>query len=351
MAIPFFFYVIAAGPAAGDTVVLTDGSRIVGTIERLSDGKLVITTAFAGTIEIDATLLQSLKTDRKINMAFASGDRLLGPVVWPDGPETPVIETGVGPITVAIEKVTAIWPEGADSPEVLAAKAEAETKLAAVTPDWSVTVEAGGTMTEGNTDTLTGMGKVEVLRKTSRDLLKFYLAAIYGEEDNARTQNEYKGGVLFEGNITDRWFWYARTELEFDEFEDIDLRATAAAGAGYYWIKEDDHELKTRGGLGYRHETFDDGSSEDAAIVDLGLDYRLDILTWAQFTHSTTYSPDIERWSDYRLTLDTAMAIPLADSEKWKLKFGIQNKYNSHPAPGIDRLDNLYYANIVVGIK
>jgi len=86
-------------------------------------------------------------------------------------------------------------------------------------------------------------------------------------------------------------------------------------------------------------------------LDELGLDYRLDITPWAQFTHSTVWAPNIEQLGDYRLTLDTALALPLANSDVWKLKLGIANEYNSDPQPGFDRLDNTYYANIVLEVK
>jgi len=339
------------GSAFGDTVVLTDGSQLVGTIQQINDGKLIIATDFAGTLQIDASKIKSLSTGGNIHVELASGDQLLGPVGLSESAEGMVVESAVGPISFSSGDIAALWPKGGEHPDFVAKKAEMEAAVEAAKPQWSATLEAGGTRTEGNTDTLTGRGLFEVRRTTAEDLLKFYLSADYGENNKVRNRNEYKGGILFESSLADRWYWYTRMELEYDEFENIDLRATAAAGAGYYWLKNPDHELKTRAGGGYRHEAYADGTSSDDAIVDLGLDYRLDIKQWAQFTHSTTYSPDIQRWSDYRLSCDTAFAFPLANTDVWKLKIGMRNDYNSHPQPGLDRLDNTYYANIVLEIK
>jgi len=139
-------------------------------------------------------------------------------------------------------------------------------------------------------------------------------------------------------------------ELEYDEFEDLDLRATAAAGLGRYWIKKDEHEFKTRAGLGYRHEAFNNGVTRDDAIADLGMDYRVDIAPWLQFTHSGTFIPSLEDFGDYRLNLDTAFIFPLKN-DAWKLKLGMRNDYNSNPTGDLERLDNTYYANILVEIK
>jgi putative salt-induced outer membrane protein YdiY len=342
---------LVTGGASGDTILLNDGSQLVGTIEQIHGGKLAIVTDFAGRLEIDASKMKSLTTDGNVHVELASGDQLVGPVQLAAEAEEMVVESAVGAISFSSGDIAALWAEGGEHPDFLVKKAEMEAAVEAAKPKWSATLEAGGSRTEGNTDTLTGRGLFEVRRTTADDLLKFYLSADYGENNEVRNRNEYKGGILFESSLTERWYWYARTELEYDEFENIDLRATAAAGAGYYWLKKPDHELKTRAGGGYRHEAYDDGTSSDDAIVDLGLDYLLDIKTWTRFTHSTTYTPDIERWSNYRLSCDTAFAFPLANTDVWKLKIGMRNDYNSHPQPGLDRLDNTYYANIVLEIK
>lgn len=343
-------WLVASQTAFGGVVITTDGSRLVGTIERLADSKLIIVTEIAGRLEIDATKVVAISSDEPVTVEFASGDRLVGTIDVLDGEASSVIHTMLGDVTFATTKVTAIWQPGADSPEVVALRKEAEDTRRALTPEWTLTLEAGGVRKEGNTDTLDAQGRFDLQRKTKDDLLKFFLAADYSEQDDKRSRNEYRGGMSYENMLTERAYWYTRLEMEYDEFENLDLRSTAAAGVGYYWLKKDDHEFKNRIGLGYRHESFNTGVTEDEAVLDLGLDYRVDIAPWLQFTQSTTYSPDFEEFDDYRLDLDTAVVLPLK-SDILKLKMGVRNEYNSRPQPGIDRLDNTYYANLVLELR
>ncbi len=345
------FGLFVANAAVADTVLTADGSRIVGTIEQLTDGKLTISTEFAGRIEIDSSKIKSITTDRKINVALKSGDRLVGVVELPADADAQVVNTAMGPITIDTRDITAIWSESAENPEIVAVRTQLEVEKEAMTPKWTATLEAGGVRTEGNTDTLSARGRFDLRRKTPDDFTKFYLAAEYAEQDDKRNRNEYKGGILYENLLSNRWDWYTRLEMEYDEFENLDLRATATAGVGYYWLKKPEHELQTRIGAGYRHQAYNNGETTDSAVLDLGLDYRLDVTPWVQFTHSTVYSPDVEEFNDYRLTLDTALAVPLGNSDIWKLKLGVTNEYNSQPQPGLDRLDNTYYANIVLELK
>ncbi len=331
----------------GDTVFTSDGSKLVGKIEQMAGGKLKIASALFGHVEIDSSQIVAFEFDEPLTVEFESGDRLVGTMAAGDEQRTSTMRTALGALDVSAGQIKSMWPPGSESPELAAVKAEAAETKRAYAPEWKSTFEAGGSRKEGNTDTLDARGRFDLRRKTAVDMLHFYLAAEYSEQNDSRTTNEYRGGMNYEYTIDDHWSWYARMELEFDEFEDLDLRATAASGGTYYWLKKPHHELKNRFGAGYRHEAYQGDRTNDSAVIDLGLDYRLDVVPWARFTHSTTYSPDFEEFNDYRLDLDTALLIPFKD-DRFKLKVGMRNEYNSSPQPGFDRLDNTYYANIVV---
>ena len=58
----------------GDAVFTSDGSKIVGRIERFGGGKLVIVTEIAGKLEIDADMITAFAVDEPLTVAFESGD-------------------------------------------------------------------------------------------------------------------------------------------------------------------------------------------------------------------------------------------------------------------------------------
>ena len=336
--------------AAGDVVTTSDGSRFVGTVEKIANGRLVIHTEIAGRLEIDASKVTGISTESSVSVVFRSGDTLVGRIVESPDRDVSVVRSGLGDIRISPSDITLLWPAGTENPELVAVREEAQAEIQAAQPKWTTTLEGGVTRTEGNTDTLQGRGRFDAKRVTPNEILHFYVAGKYAEQNDARTTNEYYGGIRFESLVSDRKYWYARTELEFDEFEDIDLRATAAVGRGYYWLKEPDRELKTSIGLGYRHEAYDGGRTENDAVIDLSLDYRRDISPWVQFTHSAIFNPDFEDFDNYRLALDTALLIPFKnDRMTWKI--GVRNEYNSRPQPGFERLDNTYYTSIVLKLE
>ena len=345
-------------------VTLSDGSTLLGVVTRLDEGKLILETQFAGTLEIDAEMIVAIQTDETVNVGVDTGDRLVGPIEWKNEIDRAVVQTELGGIPVDVKRIDAIWPKDGKSPETLALEAqidEAKAEVEAALPKWEFTLEIGVLSKEGNTEEFTARGKIEARRKTPKDLLRLYVAGDYGETRNLRDTAEVFGGAYYEYLFTKRFFGYGKIELEYDEFENIELRLSTALGVGYYWIKKPEHELKTRGGVGFLHETYLPEWNADGARFrvdpkntvqsELGLDYRLDVAPWMQFVHGTTYYPTFESIRDYRLVSDTGLIFPLGDSDIWKLKIGAEYEYKSLPIGDADRLDQTYYANILLDLK
>ena len=103
--------------------------------------------------------------------------------------------------------------------------------------------------------------------RTDVDRLLVYIQGRYAKQDGSRSENEIFGGMDLEVDLSDRWFVFGKTYLEFDEFENLDLRARATAGMGYFLIRQDHQELKLRAGVGFQHESFDDGTSENDGVL------------------------------------------------------------------------------------
>ena len=131
---------LVTGTAFGDTVVFTDGSQLVGTIQQINDGKLIIATDFAGTLEIDASKIKSLSTGGNIHVELTSGDQLVGPVRPSETAEDMVVESAVGAISFSSGDIAVLWPEGGEHPDFVAKKAEMEAAVEAAKPQWSATL-------------------------------------------------------------------------------------------------------------------------------------------------------------------------------------------------------------------
>jgi hypothetical protein len=98
--------------------------------------------------------------------------------------------------------------------------------------------------------------------------------------------------------------------------------------------------------LGYRYESFNDGTNDSLPILDLGLEHYWKFITWADMTNKLTYTPSITDFGDYLLTHDSGVNIPLGLSQFWNIRFGLRNDYKSMPADGRKQLDTSYYSRL-----
>ena len=344
-------YIVAilmtTGAVSADVVSLSDGSRLVGTITHLADGKLTMKTSFADALELDAANIVSIETDKPVNVEQLDGKELKGNIAWDASQEKAVIKTDSAEVGMPLADMTLIWPDGTKSPKQLAEEAAAE----AAKPKWGFTAEIGAVAKDGNTEETTVRGGLALTRTWPKNTLKFWARGDYGEQNEVRNSAEAKGGIDYEHNFTKRFFGFAKTEVEYDEFESIDIRWLSAGGVGYYWFKDKDFELKNRIGPGYLHEEYRDGRKEDTGILDIGLVAMWNITDWLTLNHDTAYYPTFEGIEDYRIVSDTAFLVPLGDGRAWHLKFGALYEYNSLPDPGRERLDETYYTSIVFDIK
>jgi len=354
-----------------DEILLDDGSRVVGQITSIVDNQVAISTAFAGDLKIDAQRLRGITTAQPMAVTLASGDRVVGTLNYDATAGQRVTGGTLGDVPVALGDVRSVWPAAdadaataaavsdPEAREVIARTQERVKELEAEVVElekaqkslWSVRLQAGLSGQSGNTESIAVRGRVEGKRESANDRLFLFGSGRYSRENSVVSANEIIGGARLEVDITPRLYAFAKVELEYDEIENIDLRALATGGLGYFWIREDDEHLKTSFGVGYQFEAYRNGGNESEAILDIGLDYRKAIAPWILFTHTTQYYPTLDEISEFRLVLNTGFEIPLTTDKKWKLKIGVENRYNSQPPPATKRMDTFYFADLVLDFQ
>lgn len=349
------FAILSVTPQlAADQLELEDGSILIGSVISLNETTIHFDTSFAGEVEIDRGAVVRIRVGETVNVGLTTGDRLVGPVTVDPSTNETAVETQVGNIIVDIEQIDAIWAVGAESPAERALREALADEVDKYKPDWRFTLELGVEGTDGTTDTFDAFGRADLYRDTYNDSLNLFLLGRYGTLEDARDESEVQLGAYYEYRFeaTDqRLYVYGRGLNEYDEFENIRYRGELAAGPGYYWIREEDHELKTRAGVGLRHESFLDATpDETSGLIELGLNYRLDIQEWLRFTSEIVWTPTFNGLDDYRLTNDNALRIPIGDSEIWALKFGVLFEYDPIVPPGIENLEVTYYSAVSLNI-
>lgn len=345
---PALLYVVLAvgllpANALADRLYLAGGSQVYGQLVGLDQGELVFRTEFAGELKVEAGSVRGLTTEQAMVVALDGDQRLVGRLVYRPGRDRQIVAGTVGgDVELAVGRIEALWPPDQPSPELRRLRALQRTAASV----WSGSLAIGVTGSEGNTQRLSLNGQAEARRETDFDRLLLRLAGNFAQEEGEQTENEVIGLGRLERDFSDRWFVFGSLELERDRFENLDLRALLDAGLGYFFIREENQEWKGRAGAGYQLEAFEE-RTEEAGVLSLGYDYRVDVAERLRFIHNLTYTPDFTApASDYRLDSNAAIRVPIGGSEAWNLKLGVRNQYDSSPQPGIEKLDTTYFLNL-----
>ncbi len=327
---------LAAGIQA-DQIKMSDGSVIIGSVKQILDGKVKVSTGFAGDLEIDSAKISSISTDGKINAATASG-KALGAF----GEDGFVADGSSQP--VALSDVTAAWAEGAADPTLPKGRKwayEASVDISGKTSN-SEKADFGA----GIRATLTG----------PKDRLALYLNGKHGRDNHVTTDKEVVGGADYERRIKEsRHTVYGRGEYEYDRINDLDPSITAAAGYGIYALDKEDFKIRLRLGLSYLYKDYISDKDTDSSMgLDANYHHEFKVKqvlgceNLGTLVTDVTYTPSLEDMDDYRLYHESSLSMPLGGPKFWVLRIGVSNDYYNKVAIGRKHLDTNYFAKLVL---
>ncbi|MFW5803152.1 MAG: DUF481 domain-containing protein [Verrucomicrobiota bacterium] len=330
-----------------DTVTTSDGSILNGRIAGIANGTLELESKFAGSLEISLEHITRLQTDQAYAIDLVDGNRLVGELEHNDEGSL-TVRSALGAISISVDSIVAMNAKGsAPAPPPQTAPSEDSPPAP---PEWSYegTVDIGGKT--GNSERLSTAASVAATRTHGGETLRLHAAAEKVEDDGNTSSDERSGGIDFERVIGNNHSWYTRIEMARDDVEQIDLRTTAALGYGYYLIRRDDHKLRLRAGSLFRHESYSNAEDEQTAGIDLGMRDDWQLTDALRMINEVNYTPSIEDTADYRILQSSSLETPLQlTNGNLRLRLGITNEYDSQPAPGLEKLDTLYFTRLVFG--
>jgi hypothetical protein len=240
---------LAACSGGADVVATIDGANLIGTITKITPKTLEMDTSYAGAITVKMEQVKSVETTTPITTRLTDETTITGTTVLGADKQLHITSEGKAS-TVPVDKLMVSWQPGAAPPPE---SGEGH---------WVYTVGADIAGKSGNSDESSTNILVDLALVTRLDELKLYGSYRHAEQESEETSDESIAGASYTAFLYDPWGWYVRGEVERDEFEDIDLRTTLAAGLSYRPINSDERMLKFFLGLGYRHESFEDGTDE-----------------------------------------------------------------------------------------
>lgn len=315
---------LIAGAAIADTITTKDGSTINGTIEEVDSISISIKTEFGLVIAIDQTQIESFTTDNPKFVSTEGGDGQKGKLIT--GNEVEAAPKAAPTVTGA--------PPARKS-------------------DWAHEATFDYTGKSGNSSATGMAGSYRATRAKEDNKLEFYTAINFQDTDGVKSADDLKFGGQYTNNISEKYFWYVRSEFGQDAIKAIDLYGNASYGYGKSLLNTETRTLDIRAGLGYRYETYDDTTTRadvSSASLDIGLTHN-ESFKWGDIVNRITLTPSVDDFSSIRVVHDTNLQLPLK-AEGWTLRFGISTDYDSEAdLSNKDKLDITYYTRLALKWK
>ncbi len=320
------------GSPAADEVLLKNGDRLTGKIERLADGKLTVNTELFGTLTVDLQDVRTFSTQAPIRLDFSDGTTVNQSVSAAEDGNIAITQEGVlAPQTLPLANVVAI-----NKPPV----------------KWTGSVGASFTLTQGNSETESVNVGISLLRRAEIDRSTFEAAYLFGRQtdpdtdDRSTTQDKWFAALQYDHFFSQKLYGHATTRVHRDRIADLDLRLTAGLGVGYQWIESPDLNFSTEASLSWLFEDFESGEDDDTIVLRLAyhVDQRFNdrLLVF----HDLEALPSVEDFSDVFLTTQAGLRASLTPSMFAETKVVLD--YDSTPAPGSEETDLNYLFSLGV---
>jgi putative salt-induced outer membrane protein len=312
--------------AHADQVTLKNGDRLTGSIQNSDADKLTLKTEYADSVTIKWSAIERVTADAPLYVTSKQGQVLVG-TLDATGEKVQVRTKESGEVALAREAVAAMR-----SPE--------EQRLAQA---WSGFVDTGLSLTRGNSETLTYSLGASADRTTERDKVSVYAAALFANSTVAGvtfdTAKAARGGLRYDFNLSRRVFAFAFTDLEYDQFQQLDLRNVLGGGAGYHVIKSDAAMLDLFAGASFNQEFFSTDITRRSAELLVGNEFAYKLAENIAFKERLVIFPNMSELGEFRGTLDTSLLTKLNNWLGWQIT--VSDRYLSNPLFGIKKNDLL----------
>ncbi len=325
--------------AHADTVALVNGDRISGQIIASDADTLTMKTEFLGEARIQWQAITQIESQAPLFLTDKDGQVLVGAVSTSDGTlRVQTANAGVVPVQkAAVQSIRDEERQKAYEAEI------ARLRNPSLLDFWSAYFDTGLSFTQGNSETRTFTTAAKAQRKTQGDKITAYATSILAENSTAgiteKTANAIRGGSRYELNVSDRLFTFGFIDLEFDEFQNLDLRNVLGGGLGWHVRKTERTSFDVFGGGSYNQEFFSDDITRRSAEVVVGEEFEAKLNDRLTFSQRLAFYPNMSETGEYRVQFDTALVTQLYRWIGWQIS--LSDRFLSNPIPGIRKNDLL----------
>jgi len=332
--LPILCVVVFSPNLHADELLLKNGDRLTGKIQRLVEGKLVFKTDVAGNITIDISSVETFSSDLPIELHLKDGTILNQKAIEAE------------PNRFAIEGSDTVQPQKFELANLMSINPPEKPK-----PKWTGNISAGLTATQGNTSTDSVNASINLTRRSEKDRTKLTADYAKGRQEDPdtevkkTTEDWWRTKAKYDYFFSKKLYGYLDGRYEKDSIAQLDRRVVLGGGAGYQWTESDDMNLSTEIGLASVYEKFDNQTNSNSELsAQLGYNFDKKLYKSIMFLHDLTYYPSMDDFSDYYLT--TTAELRTYFTERMFGNFKAIYDYDATPAPGAGNTDVKYILSV-----
>jgi putative salt-induced outer membrane protein YdiY len=328
-----------AGQAA-DHVVLKNGDRLTGSVVKTDGTNLIFKSEYAGVVTIPLEAVNALDSSDAVWVGLKGGQVVSGPIeLSAEKAEMRTAATGL--VSTARGEIEYIR----SGEEQRAWETVVERyRNPRIVDLWTGFVDLGLSGARGNARTSTIANAANATRLTSRDKIEVYFNSLYASNSTTGqtlvTANAMRGGLRYNLNVSPSLFGFAATDLEFDEFQSLDLRFAPSGGLGYHLWKGERGYVDLRGGVSMNREFFTGGVNRTSAEALFAQEALYRLSERSLLRQKLSLYPNLSDTGDYRANLDLSAETALWRWLGWH--FTVSDRLLSNPIPGRKRNDFVF---------
>lgn len=236
---------LAATSLQADVVHLSDGSRIVGTLEQLDRDTATLSGTFNGVLKVPRSSIVHIETQMPVFVEVNEGEYVSGRIESPAEEQVVVHPEAAPPLVVDLDEVDGLYRE---DPLIIERRARA-LQLAA-------NANVGMTLTSGNSETENLYLDGQLVARNDRN--RYTVSGKYSQEESrdVLVKRNWTSLLKYDYFVADKWFWFNSATFDNDRFADLELRTGLAAGFGYQFFDTEYAALSFEIGPSYVHENF-----------------------------------------------------------------------------------------------
>ena len=335
----FLLFCVGVPAARADFVVLENGDRLTGMIVKSDQETLSFNSQYAGVVNLPWSAITSIESSTPVYVGIEGGQMAVGPLESVNN-RYEIATESAGTITATKEVVQFIR----SAAEQAAYEREIERlRNPGLTDLWTGNVNFGYAQAQGNSDTQTLNFGTNANRATTRDKIAVTVTSVYAANDTTGesvvTANAIRGGINYNLNLSPRMFVFASTDLEFDEFQNLDLRFAPAGGFGFKALNTERTKFDIFGGSSLNREFFSTGLNRTSGEALIGEEFLFQYSSFGSVQQKMSVYPNLSDLGVFRVSFDTTADTRMNRWLSWQVS--ISDRYLSNPVPGRQKNDVL----------